>query len=300
MFRGCKEDFRNQQSHVTPSQISCQLDFGPVSILLEVLSWWASSVNKMIDSFKRNVLMIFVFVLVASTAHAFTKPNDDVRRELMGKMGGAYYGYYYSDDYYYYKGKGGDKMMDKKSMKMGKGKGKGKGKGGIQDDFGPGRDTDEPTMSMTEEPRDTAEPSVYESPRPPPTTSPKCNKLDFVVDENAMEILSTVAGGEGVLMGLMLFHDGMHIGSTTAMIAEANDAAAVGMRIADGRSGDLSFPHGKLKPIATVGERNICDGLGFGEKLTGVPDGAGAYLVDDDTLRIVVQSESYGPLLYYT
>lgn len=30
----------------------------------------------------------------------------------------------------------------------------------------------------------------------------------------------------------------------------------------------------------------------------GVPDGMGAYLKDDETLRIVVQSESYGPLYY--
>jgi hypothetical protein len=30
----------------------------------------------------------------------------------------------------------------------------------------------------------------------------------------------------------------------------------------------------------------------------GVPDGMGAYLVDDETVRIVVQSESYGPLRY--
>ena len=30
----------------------------------------------------------------------------------------------------------------------------------------------------------------------------------------------------------------------------------------------------------------------------GVPDGMGAYLLDDETLRIVVQSESYGPLYY--
>lgn len=35
-------------------------------------------------------------------------------------------------------------------------------------------------------------------------------------------------------------------------------------------------------------------------KFTGVPDGMGAYLVDDDTVRVVVQSESYGPLKYET
>jgi len=33
-------------------------------------------------------------------------------------------------------------------------------------------------------------------------------------------------------------------------------------------------------------------------KYVGVPDGMGSYLVDDDTVRIVVQSESYGQLYY--
>ena len=32
--------------------------------------------------------------------------------------------------------------------------------------------------------------------------------------------------------------------------------------------------------------------------IVGVPDGLGAYLYDDDTVRVVVQSESYGPLRY--
>lgn len=57
------------------------------------------------------------------------------------------------------------------------------------------------------------------------------------------------------------------------------------------------FPHMKMKVLASMGERSICpDSLG--EKLVGTPDGVGAYLLDDDTVRIVFQSESYGPLRY--
>ena len=36
-----------------------------------------------------------------------------------------------------------------------------------------------------------------------------------------------------------------------------------------------------------------------GDSYTGVPDGMGAYLVDDNTLRVIVQSESYGPVTRY-
>ena len=36
-----------------------------------------------------------------------------------------------------------------------------------------------------------------------------------------------------------------------------------------------------------------------GDSYTGVPDGMGAYLIDDDTLRVIVQSESYGPVTRY-
>ena len=43
------------------------------------------------------------------------------------------------------------------------------------------------------------------------------------------------------------------------------------------------------------GERNVCD-ENYGFKIAGPPDGVGAYLADDHTLRVVVQSESYGPL----
>jgi hypothetical protein len=51
------------------------------------------------------------------------------------------------------------------------------------------------------------------------------------------------------------------------------------------------------KVLATMGERSVCpDSLG--EKLVGVPDGVGAYLLDDETVRLVFQSESYGPLQF--
>lgn len=82
------------------------------------------------------------------------------------------------------------------------------------------------------------------------------------------------------------------VGSCTALLAEANDAAATDATIKDGESGDTNFPHGNLKPIATVGEYDTCSG----EMVVGVPDGIGAYLPDDSTVRVVVQSESYGPV----
>lgn len=80
------------------------------------------------------------------------------------------------------------------------------------------------------------------------------------------------------------------IGSITAHIAEAADASATGANIADGESGDTDFPHGNLKVLATVGEASVCP-KSKGEMIVGVPDGLGAYLHDDDTVRAVCQSE---------
>jgi hypothetical protein len=52
-----------------------------------------------------------------------------------------------------------------------------------------------------------------------------------------------------------------------------------------------------MKVLATIGERSVCpDSLG--DKVVGVPDGVGAHLVDDDTVRLIFQSESYGPLQF--
>lgn len=121
----------------------------------------------------------------------------------------------------------------------------------------------------------------------------------------------------------------LQLGSITQHISEANDAARVGALVIDGVSGDVNFPHGNIKPVLTVGEINHCEenhgdvvsttsnSMKLHETLkicqtfshqtffasnphqyVGVPDGMGAYLYDDDTIRIVVQSESYGPLKY--
>ena len=80
------------------------------------------------------------------------------------------------------------------------------------------------------------------------------------------------------------------IGSITAHIAEAADASATGANVADGESGDTDFPHGNLKVLATVGEASACP-ESKGEMIVGVPDGLGAYLYDNDTVRAVCQSE---------
>ena len=64
--------------------------------------------------------------------------------------------------------------------------------------------------------------------------------------------------------------------------------------IVDGASGDVDYPFGKIKPIATVGEYDS-----DAELVVGVPDGMGAILLDDETVRVIVQSESYGPVVRY-
>lgn len=88
--------------------------------------------------------------------------------------------------------------------------------------------------------------------------------------------------------------DIMPIGGHTALVAEASDAGDNPDFLIDGQSGDVDFPFGNLKPIGTVGEYWSVDGK-VQDVLVGVPDGMGAYLLDDDTVRVVVQSESYGP-----
>lgn len=51
-----------------------------------------------------------------------------------------------------------------------------------------------------------------------------------------------------------------------------------------------AFPHGNLKPIATVGEYDKTTGY----MPVGVPDGMGAMLKDATTVRVIWQAESYG------
>lgn len=84
----------------------------------------------------------------------------------------------------------------------------------------------------------------------------------------------------------------MAVGTHSAPIAEAADAGTNPKYLIDGHAGDINWPHGALKVLATVGEVNPQTGA----MLTGVPDGQGAYLLDDSTVRFMYQSESYGPL----
>jgi hypothetical protein len=86
------------------------------------------------------------------------------------------------------------------------------------------------------------------------------------------------------------------IGSHTEHICEATDIlyADPPVEIADGKSGDVGYPYGDIKVLCTVGEYLPSTGY----MLVGVPDGMGAMLKDDSTVRIVFQSESYGPMYY--
>jgi hypothetical protein len=125
-----------------------------------------------------------------------------------------------------------------------------------------------------------------------------CSNTALEYDSGTVGLLSTIFNAEAVAAGLKQYKDeGVYIGSTTALIPEASDAAASGAPIVDGQSGDVAFAFGNLKPLATIGERSVCD-ASLGEKIVGVPDGLGAYLIDDETVRVVVQSESYGPLQF--
>ena len=79
------------------------------------------------------------------------------------------------------------------------------------------------------------------------------------------------------------------IGQTTALIAEAG---LDNKDLKDGASGNVNFPYATFKAIATIGEVDAKSGLA----LTGYPDGHAVWLKDNDTIRVVYQSESYGTL----
>ena len=81
----------------------------------------------------------------------------------------------------------------------------------------------------------------------------------------------------------------LSIGEVSAVIAEASTADEPS-ELMDGQSGDTNFPYiTNLKALATVGEKDPSNGLA----LTGYPDGNAAWLADNDTVRVVYQSESY-------
>ena len=82
------------------------------------------------------------------------------------------------------------------------------------------------------------------------------------------------------------------IGETTALVAEASTAGD-GFEIVDGQSADTNFPYiGNMKALATVGEVDAETGMA----LTGWPDGNAAWLLDEDTVRVAYQSESYATM----
>ncbi len=84
---------------------------------------------------------------------------------------------------------------------------------------------------------------------------------------------------------------GAKIGETTALIPQAG-SSTLPEHLLDGESGDTDFPYGNFKPLATVGEIDP----NTGHVLTGYPDGQAAWLLDEDTIRVVYQSESYATM----
>jgi len=82
-----------------------------------------------------------------------------------------------------------------------------------------------------------------------------------------------------------------NIGETTALIPQAGTSTKP-EHLQDGGSGDTDFPYGDFKPLATVGEIDPNNGL----VMTGYPDGHAAWLLDEDTVRVAYQSESYATL----
>lgn len=114
--------------------------------------------------------------------------------------------------------------------------------------------------------------------------------------DNAEGLLSNVPGASEFLKYFDLYSaEGYSVGSITDLIVEAADASITGATVEDGKSGDVGFPFGQIKPIVTAGERSVCD-ESRGQVIVGKPDGMGAYLKDDQTVRVVFQSESYGPI----
>ena len=130
----------------------------------------------------------------------------------------------------------------------------------------------------------------------PGTNSRFCVDTGVGLDDDALGVLSNVPGSSEFLKYLKLYQaEGYTVGSITDLVVEAADASITGAPVEDGKSGDVAFPFGQIKPIVTAGERSVCD-ESRGQVIVGKPDGMGAYLKDDDTVRVLFQSESYGPL----
>lgn len=85
--------------------------------------------------------------------------------------------------------------------------------------------------------------------------------------------------------------DHLKIGTHTLPLAHAADNALFDPSGTKYNKERFDFQFGNLKVLFTTGERDHSGG-----RLTGPPDGAGVYLKDANTVRIIYQSESYGPL----
>jgi hypothetical protein len=116
------------------------------------------------------------------------------------------------------------------------------------------------------------------------------------ISPEGLEFVSTDSDGSGFLLAanevsgtLDTYQVNLKtIGETTALIPQAGTSTAP-EHLIDGRSGRTDFPNGTFKAIATVGEVDKTTGLA----LTGWPDGNAAWLLNDTTIRVAYQSESY-------
>ena len=104
-------------------------------------------------------------------------------------------------------------------------------------------------------------------------------------------LLSTTLLSSSVTFSAIAENHGSHkvIGETSALIPEAGLATKP---LKDGESANRNFPFAEFKAIATVGEIDAESGLA----LTGYPDGQAAMLADDNTIRVIYQSESYATM----
>lgn len=104
-------------------------------------------------------------------------------------------------------------------------------------------------------------------------------------------LLSTTLLSSSVTFSAIAENHGSHkvIGETSALIPEAGLATKP---LKDGESANTNFPFAEFKAIATVGEIDAKSGLA----LTGYPDGQAAMLADDNTIRVIYQSESYATM----
>ena len=102
------------------------------------------------------------------------------------------------------------------------------------------------------------------------------------------KLFSAILTGTMLVAPASTLAETKRIGETRALIPEAGLALNP---VLDGGNGNVNFPYGNFKALATVGE--VGDN---GLALTGYPDGQAAYLLDNDTIRVVYQSESYATM----